>query len=99
MELYIAAARDLPLQFTGPIAVRMREGGEKKVAWISGAVNFGQSTKKRKQKKTKETLHNPGGEEFFFFKTIIYPLVIYLFHVPFLVSIKLNFRCTACAGL
>ncbi len=39
-ELYVAAARDLPISFHGPIAVRVLVGGSSKPAWTSPAVEF-----------------------------------------------------------
>jgi hypothetical protein len=39
-ELYVAAARDLPIAFHGPIAVRVLVGGSSKPAWTSPAVEF-----------------------------------------------------------
>ena len=39
-ELYVAAARDLPISFHGPIAVRVLVGGSSKPAWTSAPVDF-----------------------------------------------------------
>ena len=40
MELYVAACRDLPIQFTGPLELRVFVGGSSKVAWTSPEVQF-----------------------------------------------------------